>query len=136
MSPCTMKLQLLLAGLALALSAASFASALPIKRDVQTVAVFHIVSLHTGHHVHVHEDGNVTAFPGKEGFEIGKFYFSENSVNTDSSTVRHNISLDHKGSYLHFVQYLETNESGNFSANYSGNGNETALNSTAKPEEE
>ena len=125
--------------LALALGAVCILARPIERRQIPTVYIY---SLQTGSIVHVHEDGNISAsaFHAPEGADPGMFFLRHDGGISSGGKVRHNISLhsvDHNGSYLHFVQVVpvsgnetELELSGNGSLNASLNVTDDFVNKT------
>ena len=111
-----------LVSLALAL-AIGISSALPVRRNADTVAVNMLLSLHTGQFVRLHEDGNVTAVTSQDAMHA-KFLYRPKDGKI--------VEFQYNGSFLHFAQ-VNTSSLNNETApnateiNY---GNETEFNSS------
>lgn len=110
-----------LACLVLALTI-GISSALPLRQPRQSLENIKIlISQHTGSHMFIHEDGNVTAVNDGKGLITARFIVRPSG---DKFVFQ---SVDYNGSFLHFAQVINVNGSSNAS---SINGTEINSNST------
>ena len=93
-----------------------------------------MISIQTGSMVHLHPDGNVSATHNSqaEGALPGRFFIRHGS-SSDNGKFRHNLSLtslDHNGSYLHFVQLVPVSVNESLQDDFNITLNDEAFNDT------